>query len=216
MRGAEDPSLVPKTLMAFRTAQDRREIAMGCDSDIGGTSTAHFDLVQYSDNSLAGRFYGEMRLAVRLNTKRQIRGGYAGFQTKPKATLFGDILDDLSVHEYLALRVRAGGDPQTHNSYFVNIQTEGSYSRDIWQHRLYFRTKDQWEDVFIPLRNFVRLERGEIAESEYDMDRDKVRTVGISMLGGKSNVQGTYDLGIHSIRATNEADILEARKVQRP
>ena len=39
------------------------------------------------------------------------------------------------------------------------------------------------------------------------MFRQRIRTVGISMLGGNSGVSGFYDLGIHSIRAVNEEDV---------
>ena len=60
------------------------------------------------------------------------------------------MLHNVSYHDYLALRVRAGGDPRTWNSYFVNIQTEGGYSNDLWQHRLYFKRSDGgWEDVYV-------------------------------------------------------------------
>lgn len=39
------------------------------------------------------------------------------------------------------------------------------------------------------------------------MFRQRIRTVGISMLGGNSGITGSYDLGIHSIRAVNEEDV---------
>lgn len=41
------------------------------------------------------------------------------------------------------------------------------------------------------------------------MYRERVRTVGISLLGGNSGVAGPYELGIDSIRAVNEEDIPE-------
>ena len=69
---------------------------------------------------------------------------------QPRPTLFGEMLHNVSYHDYLALRVRAGGDTRTWNSYFVNIQTEGGYSNDLWQHRLYFKRSDGgWEDVYV-------------------------------------------------------------------
>jgi NADH dehydrogenase [ubiquinone] 1 alpha subcomplex assembly factor 1 len=39
------------------------------------------------------------------------------------------------------------------------------------------------------------------------MYREKVRTFGISLLGGNSGAAGTYELGIDSIRAVNEEDV---------
>lgn len=68
-------------------------------------------------------------------------------QSRP--TLFGQVYDDLSLHKFLALRVRGAGDPQTRNSYFVNIQTDGPVQTDLWQHRLFFQTDGDWEDIMV-------------------------------------------------------------------
>ena len=38
------------------------------------------------------------------------------------------------------------------------------------------------------------------------MYREQVRSVGISLLGGNSGVEGPYELGIDSVRAVNEQD----------
>lgn len=59
-------------------------------------------------------------------------------------------MHDLSAHNFLALRVRLRGSPRTRNSYFVNIQTDGYVTTDLWQHRLYFQRDDgEWEDVYV-------------------------------------------------------------------
>ena len=60
------------------------------------------------------------------------------------------MFDDVSNHRYLALRLRLGGDTRARNSYFVNLQTDGPITTDLWQHRLYFRRSDGgWEDLFV-------------------------------------------------------------------
>jgi NADH dehydrogenase [ubiquinone] 1 alpha subcomplex assembly factor 1 len=41
-----------------------------------------------------------------------------------------------------------------------------------------------------------------------EMLRERVRTVGISLLGGKSGVEGPYELGIDTIRAVNPEDVV--------
>jgi len=118
------------------------------------------------------------------------------------------MFDDVSMHEYLALRLRLGGDPRLRNSYFVNIQTDGSMSSEVWQHRLFFKRQDGgWEDVFIPFTNFVRTSAGELADTQASMYREKVKSIGISLLGGNSGASGQYELGIESIRAVNESDV---------
>ena len=186
MQGAEQPSRSPLTLFALNTPEAIKDYAYGCDADVGGTSTVHFD---FDDDPArrspgtsttttkttklgAARFHGHMRLAVRPSYEQTIRGGYAGFRNKVRAslapkvslcctrshsskckfrpTLFGELTDDVSNHRFLALRVRAAGHPRTRASYFVNIQTEGPTNDDLWQHRLYFTRDDGgWEDVFV-------------------------------------------------------------------
>ena len=42
------------------------------------------------------------------------------------------------------------------------------------------------------------------------MYRERVRTVGISLLGGNSGVEGPYELGIDHISAVNAEDVTDA------
>ncbi|KAL0067821.1 hypothetical protein AAF712_004989 [Marasmius tenuissimus] len=214
MRGADEPSRIPQTLFAFNSPEDVQMMATGCDADIGGNSTVHFDLDtspihnQPIGKPATARFWGNMRLDVQPKFRGRVRGGYAAFRNKSRRTLFGEMLENIEFHEYLALRVRLGGDPSTHNSYFVNLQTNGPISTDLWQHRLYCQRRDnRWEDVFIPFRNFVRTNNGELSEINITMS-DKLRSVGISLLGGNSGASGDYELGIDSIRIVNEEDLV--------
>jgi NADH dehydrogenase [ubiquinone] 1 alpha subcomplex assembly factor 1 len=113
-----------------------------------------------------------------------------------------------SLHEYLALRVRGGGDPRTRDSYYINIQTDGPISTDLWQHRLYLRRTDGgWEDLVVPFAAFRLTNSGELVDAPIKMGREAVRSIGISLLGGNSGVQGEYELGVDSIRVVNEADL---------
>jgi NADH dehydrogenase [ubiquinone] 1 alpha subcomplex assembly factor 1 len=96
MQGAEQPSRAPLTLFALNTPEAIKEYAFGCDADVGGTSTVHFD---FDDDPArmpvppgttttgklklgAARFHGHMRLGVRPGYEQTIRGGYAGFRNK--------------------------------------------------------------------------------------------------------------------------------------
>jgi len=215
MQGADAPRRAPRTLFSFNSANDIAQIATGCDTDIGGLSTVHFDLDESPQNNvnnqhpLTGKFWGEMRLSVKPELQGKLRTGYAGFRNKFRPTLFGELCDDVSLHKYLALRLRAGGDPRTRNSYFVNIQTDGPISTDLWQHRLFFQKNDNsWEDLYIPFDNFVLTNSGEVSERQIEMLRERIRSIGISLLGGNSGVEGSYELGIDSIRIVNDDDIL--------
>jgi len=210
MAGADDPIRTPITLLTFNSQSDLGQLALGCDADIGGTSTIHMDLdTEHTyEGKPTGKFHGQMSLAVRKGLEGRVRGGYAGFRNKHRTTLFGEITDDVTFHEYLALRVRAAGHPQTRHSYYVNLQMEGPITADIWQHRLFFNRGDgAWEDIYIPLDDFVLTNAGEVASHQITMARDKVRSIGISLLGGNSGVEGPYELGIDSIRALNSEDV---------
>ena len=94
MQGAEQPSRAPLTLFALNTPEAIKDYAYGCDADVGGTSTVHFD---FDDDPArrppgptptaasklgAARFHGHMRLAVRPPYEQNVRGGYAGFRNK--------------------------------------------------------------------------------------------------------------------------------------
>ncbi|TFK40234.1 complex I intermediate-associated protein CIA30 [Crucibulum laeve] len=217
MKGADAPNRAPRTLFTFNSQEDINLFATGCDGDIGGKSTVYLDLDENPEhNAGIGKqatsvFWGEMRLGVKPAYEGKIRGGYAGFRNKTRPTLFGNMLEDVSTHEYLALRLRLAGDPSTRNSYFVNIQTDGPISTDLWQHRLYFRKQDNsWENVFVPFDSFVRTNSGELSTEQIGMYREKIRSIGISLLGGNSRVEGRYELGIDSISVVNEEDVVRA------
>jgi len=214
MDGLQEPSRAPIALFNFNSKQDIAQFATGCDADVGGLSTVNLDLETGSAvNGATARFWGDMKVGVRPEVQGRVRGGYAGFRNKPRPTLFGDMLEDVSNHRYLAMRLRIGGHQRTRNSYFVNIQTDGAISTDLWQHRLFFHKGDgSWEDIFIPFEDFVLTNTGEIVEHQITMMREKVRSVGISLLGGNSGVEGPYELGIDSIRAVNDEDAISPEK----
>ncbi|KAI0663754.1 complex I intermediate-associated protein CIA30 [Cubamyces menziesii] len=240
MEGAEEPSRAPKLLFTFNNHEDIQQFATGSDADVGGFSTVHFELdettaqaqtnphekpsspLDITVNRPTGKFWGEMKLNVRPGLEGRIRAGYAGFRSKvcwhyqPRPTLFGEMTDDVSNHEYLALRVRALGHPRTRNSYFVNLQTDGPITTDLWQHRLFFRRDDGgWEDIFIPFKDFVLTNAGELVPHQIKMYRERVRTVGISLLGGNSGVEGPYELGIDHISAVNAEDVTDASALEK-
>lgn len=68
--------------------------------------------------------------------------------------------------------------------YFINVQTDGPVTSDLFQHRLYFdeRAGDAWQTVLVPLDDFVLTNTGQVAASQVTMMREKVRTIGISVV----------------------------------
>lgn len=59
----------------------------------------------------------------------------------------------------------------------------------------------------IPFDGFVMTKAGTINTQPVSMLRERIRSVGISLLGGNSGVEGPYELGIEEIRAVNEEDV---------
>lgn len=221
------PPRAPKALLTFNTQEDVEGMYCACDQAIGGQSTVHIELDKSTSrpdqpHTRAGeepiavskptaKFWGDMSLKIRPDYERMgVRSGYAFFRNEHRNHLFGVTTEDLSNHEFLALRVRIGGHPRTRNSYFVNLQLS-SDNREVWQHPLYFRREDGgWEDVVIPFCDFSMREWGEDGGYTTNMRRSRratLRSVGVGILGGNTGVEGRYELGIDSICALNAEDL---------
>ena len=54
------------------------------------------------------------------------------------------------------------------------------------------------------MNDFVLTNSGEVVQQQMAMMQERIRSIGISILGGNANVSGQYELGIDSIRAVNE------------
>ncbi|SCV70176.1 BQ2448_1570 [Microbotryum intermedium] len=200
-------------LVTMKSNEDLRQFIKGCDADLGGKSIVNLDLGPEGK----GRFWGSLSNELHTGRRKEgviERGGYAGFRTKQRTTLFGTRFWDTGLHDFLRLRVKNSGDGMR---YFVNIQTDGPVRSDLFQHRLWLPSPSspeaphEWCDVLIPFDDFALTNSGDMSELQIEMYRAKVRTVGISVLGPR---QGRYELGIESIDAVSldEAQADLARK----
>ncbi|KAF7312148.1 CIA30 domain-containing protein [Mycena indigotica] len=206
MEGAELPSRAPRLLYSFNTPLQVSEAVLGSDADIGGRSSVNFTLDQSSQDEQIGRptakFHGHLSLdIIRPELRGRINTGYAGFKTPVRSTLFGKITDNVYFYDYLALRVRAAGDPILHGCYFVNIQTlDGMQHKSLWQQRLPIRRQDNdWETVYLPFDDFEYFTIGEQPSVRENIDKESLLTIGISVLGGRHHASGPYELGVDSI-----------------
>lgn len=93
---------------------------------------------------------------------------------------------------------------------------------DLFQHRLLIPSSpddlNKWTKVYVPLSSFVLTNSGALSETQVGMMRNKVRTVGLSLLasereaidqsngGGSLGVDGRFELGIRSVEAVNLGD----------
>jgi NADH dehydrogenase [ubiquinone] 1 alpha subcomplex assembly factor 1 len=82
----------------------------------------------------------------------------------------------------------------------VNIQTDGIIQTDIYQHRLFLKTPNQWENVLIPFNDFTLTNDGNLEPNQTRMFREKVKTIGIGLIDRQ---EGEFNLEIESIKCFN-------------
>ncbi|KAG0223750.1 hypothetical protein BGW42_005703 [Actinomortierella wolfii] len=187
-------------MASLRSQEDLKDWLVGCDRDIGGFSEAHIEISKEGK----GRFYGNLSLDLPSNEGVE-KSGYAGIRTKTKpGSLFGTPVWDTLQYEFLQLKVK--GD---NRKYFVNIQTDGVVPTDLYQHRLFLKTPGEWETVLIPFKEFILTNQGFIQEEQIEMFRERVKSVGISII---DRTPGPFELHIESINAVNADDPNEDEK----
>lgn len=191
----------PMPLIDFTSPGDREACKVMSDADIGGFSKADLDWVQASVKEPPHvRFHGKISIELPPNNPDVQRTGYAGWRTLDRRrTLFGKSLWDIDPYTYLAIRFKSDG-----RKYFVNLQTESIVPTDIHQHRLFSKTPGEWETVIIKWSDFVRTNHGIVVEPQSEMMRQKLRTVGFSLI---DRVPGPFEVCISRIWATNGEDL---------
>jgi NADH dehydrogenase [ubiquinone] 1 alpha subcomplex assembly factor 1 len=167
------------------------------DADLGGSSNANLDYVPAAASEPShAQFHGEISIELPRNKPDIVRTGYAGWRTLDRGrTIWGKSLWDIDPYTFLALRIKSDG-----RKYFVNIQTDSIIPTDLHQHRLFSKMPGQWETVVIPFNDFVRTNHGQVVEPQSEMLREKVKSVGISLI---DRIPKPYSLQIARIWATN-------------
>lgn len=184
-------------IYTLSSPEEVKSMAIGCDADIGGLSSAKVDLDPQEGK---GRFWGTLSSEIPRNAKIE-RSGYAGFRNKNRPTLFGVQTWDATMHPFLCLRVKnrlakaaamnlANTSSQSLRSalssesttstlsanqkainalgldlpekpgpkFFVNVQTDGPVTSDLFQHRLLLDDSkgNAWQDVIVSDSLLVR------------------------------------------------------------
>lgn len=141
---------------------------------------------------------GRISTELPRNNPQIQRTGFAGWRTRDMGySLFGKVLWDLGQYNYLTLRFKSDG-----RKYFVNIQTDSLVATDLHQHILPTSNAGAWEVVTIPFGAFVRTNHGLVVEPQNEMNRMKVRSVGIGLT---DRIQGPYELRVAEIFASNSS-----------
>lgn len=179
------------------------------DRDIGGFSQASLDHVPETTSEPAhARFHGIISNKLPSDDAEVERTGYAAWRTLDRPpTMFGKALWDVDRYDYLALRIKSDG-----RKYKVNVQTESIVYTDIHQHRLYARRPGTWETVLIKWSDFVRTNHGIVVEPQSEMNKEKVRTIGVGLT---DRLAGPFEMCISRIWTTNglTKDELDAEKI---
>nr|CAG8526008.1 11037_t:CDS:2 [Entrophospora candida] len=174
-------------MLKLNDQEDLGQWLVGSDKDIG---EAKLEITPENK----GRFHGYVSLDLPPNYKYE-KSGYAAIRSKVRGvTIFGTPMWDTTLFRYLALRVK--GD---YKKYYINLQTDGPVQTDLFQHRLFLRKPGDWETVMIPFRDFILTNHGIIQEPQIAMYREKVKTVGISIL----DQHGPFSIEIDWIKAMN-------------
>ena len=170
------------------------------DADIGGYSTIALEhFAQTAKEPAHMRFSGTISTELPRNKPDVQRSGYAGWRNHDRpSTIIGKSLWNIDPYAFLGLRVKSDG-----RKYFVNLQSETIVPTDIHQHRLYARRPGEWETILIRWSDFVRTNHGVVVEPQAELLRQKIRTIGISLI---DRVPGPYDLSISRIWATNSSE----------
>lgn len=170
------------------------------DMDEGGYSTVNLDFVPGTATEPPhARFHGKISTELPPDRMDVLATGYAGWRTLDRRpTVFGRSFWDIDPYGYLALRVKSDG-----RKYFVNLQTDSIIPTDLHQHRLYAKRPGEWETVLINFNSFVRTNHGVRVEPQSELLRQKVKSVGISLI---DRIPKPYDLSIARIWATNVKD----------
>ena len=178
--------------------------------------------------SSAGRFFGDLRTQVsgnmRFGNRKVVRSGYAGMRTMVRDPLapsrrtqerrraFGLGKETWNTEFYQFLHVRLRQMLPTPSRFYVNLQTDSTDPYLLFQHRLWMHQDvgTDWQDVLIPFCDFTTTKNGNVVESQVQMDRRKLKTVGISVLGPG---EGPFDLRLAGFRLCNVSDSIPPERV---
>ncbi|CCA70784.1 related to complex I intermediate-associated protein CIA30 precursor, mitochondrial [Serendipita indica DSM 11827] len=199
-----DPTAIQKTklLHRFRSEKDVEKWTHGSDESFGGLSTSKLELAM---DGRGMRFHGDLRLGVKPEYEGIFRGGFAGIKTRARPTLFGNLAENLSMYEYLGLRVKVGKPPCIRDAWYINLRTKTMDPNHVWQHRLFLRSTDgEFEDAVVRLDDFGYTASGNMVETIDEMEMESIEMLGVSLLGGNAGLQGPYELTIDEIWATND------------
>ena len=186
LRADPTPSAgAPYALFQFPGDTDKWITGTDVDYKPSSTSTATLTIERDGDTEF-----------TRFSGKTNADGYAAARSLVGKSSFYGTPTFDVSPYKYLAMRVRSSDSRR----YFINLQSDSYMSTDLYQHRLFLQRPGEWEDVMLPWTDFTLTNNGQIQETQVEMDKYRLKTVGISVL---DRLPGPFSLDVHYINAQN-------------
>lgn len=179
-------------LPLFSFPNDTEQFIVGSDADYKPNSTSSVSFTTHAASSSTeggfARFSGTIS-----------GDGYAALRSKvAKSSFYGVPTFDVSPYKFVSLRVRGDG-----RRYFLNLQTESYLETDLYQHRLFLTGTKEWETVTLKWNDFTLTNNGQIQESQVEMDKYRLKTIGVSVL---DRLPGKFELDLQWIRAENAGE----------
>ncbi|KAI5806880.1 complex I intermediate-associated protein 30-domain-containing protein [Geopyxis carbonaria] len=190
-------------LISFRDSSTTQGLKVFTDQGIGGFSQAQMDSVHLPPSTLDSdapaqyaRFHGTISIELPTNQPNVERSGFAAWRTQdPQWTLLGRAVFNCEAHAFLALRIKSDG-----SKYYVNLQSDSMVTSDLFQHRLFTKKPGQWETVYLPFTDFVKMHMGGVMKRQERIPQNNLTTVGLGLI---DRIPGPFELCIEAIWATN-------------
>jgi NADH dehydrogenase [ubiquinone] 1 alpha subcomplex assembly factor 1 len=159
----------PLQLFSFKTTQDLQRWVVGSDADFGGSSCCYWGQTEQG----TALMFGTLDTTTMPSNPKLKHTGYAGIRSRtPAQILMHQPRIDVSLYRYLKIRARGTlSNPGDERQWFLNLRTDSVYPTFVWQHKLYFQTPGEWEDVLVPFRDFVLTSHGKVQKRQMVMDR---------------------------------------------
>ncbi|MCX6926877.1 MAG: CIA30 family protein [Verrucomicrobia bacterium] len=173
---AVNTTAAEKTIFDFQTATNTAAWQIVNDDFMGGVSRSEFRLTKGM-----AVFRGELSL--------ENNGGFASVRSLPTD-------HDLAGCDAFVIRVRGDG-----RSYKFTVRTDRSLDSAVYQ-TLFTTKRGEWEELRLPLKQFVLTSRGRVLSGASPIDPAKVTSVGFLISGKQA---GPFQLGVAWIKATGSA-----------
>ena len=191
--------LDPTNPISSDSSSQTKDVSTPSSTTESAASLPETPAVSIPDSTPFSRFHGSLSLSIPPGTQLD-RSGYAAIRSKSlPPTLFHSPMHDCSLFRYLVLRVRIPIHSPA-RTFMLNIQTASMmYPTYLYQHHLNVKSRGDWEELWLPFRDFTLTAFGFVQKRQLKMDTTKIKTIGVSI----SRQEGDFALDVDWIKAVN-------------